>query len=93
MAQEEADQSVVLGHGAKLAGFVVIVAAAFAMGFSTASRSNANQDDQADQRLDEFNQALFHSMMGHHQTADVAAPTDEVASTVDDGPTSAAPAR
>jgi hypothetical protein len=83
MAQEEADQSVVLGQGAKLAGFVVIIVAAFAMGFSTASRRNANQDGQVDQRLDEFNQALFHSMMSGHQTADLA--TDEVASTVDEG--------
>ncbi|HEY2589029.1 MAG TPA: hypothetical protein VGI81_25010 [Tepidisphaeraceae bacterium] len=79
MTHEEVEPAV-LGRGAKLAGVLVIVVAAFAMGFSTGSHHNVNQDSD---RQDQFNQALFHQMMDRQAARDSRQPSmkDEVAST------------
>lgn len=78
MTQEDVEQSV-LGRGAKLAGILVVVAAAFAMGLS---RNNVSRDSD---RQEALNQALFHQMMENqtamNDRATASAAKDEVAST------------
>lgn len=52
----------VFGPGAKLVGVLVIVAAAFATGFSAGSHRSAGEMDR---RLDELNQSLYQRMLSH----------------------------
>jgi hypothetical protein len=61
MAQDQVEPSM-FGPGAKLVGVMVIVIAAFAMGFSAGARQSAGQSDQ---RADEINQALYQRMLNH----------------------------
>lgn len=80
MTHEEMDQKV-LGRGAKLAGFLLVLAAACALGFSNSARHATAPDDE---RLDQVNQALFHKMIDEDRQTGSAV-HNEVASTNDLG--------